>query len=97
MQPLRFPAKFIWGVATAAPQIEGAAFAEGKGASIWDTFSRLPGAAFPAQEIELRAWGNPTVAVASLEGLAVVDLDADQLDRTDHDHPLLVSARVVTR
>ena len=44
MQPLRFPAKFIWGVATAAPQIEGAAFAEGKGASIWDTFSRLPGA-----------------------------------------------------
>ncbi|HEX2854086.1 MAG TPA: GH1 family beta-glucosidase [Opitutaceae bacterium] len=44
MQPLRFPAQFIWGVATAAPQIEGAAFSAGKGPSIWDTFSRVPGA-----------------------------------------------------
>lgn len=44
MQPLRFPAQFIWGVATAAPQIEGAAFSGGKGPSIWDTFSRVPGA-----------------------------------------------------
>jgi beta-glucosidase len=44
MQPLRFPSKFIWGVASAAPQIEGAAFAGGKGPSIWDTFSRVPGA-----------------------------------------------------
>lgn len=30
---------FYWGVATSAPQSEGAAFLEGKGASIWDTFS----------------------------------------------------------
>ncbi len=44
MLPLRFPANFTWGVAAAAPQIEGAAFADGKGASIWDTFSRVPGA-----------------------------------------------------
>ncbi len=43
MQPLRFPSSFTWGVAAAAPQIEGAAFVEGKGASVWDTFSRLPG------------------------------------------------------
>ncbi len=42
MQPLRFPSKFIWGVASAAPQIEGAAFTDGKGPSIWDTFSRVP-------------------------------------------------------
>lgn len=44
MKPIRFPANFTWGVATAAPQIEGAAFADGKGPSIWDTFSRQPGA-----------------------------------------------------
>jgi beta-glucosidase len=38
-----FPSQFRWGVATAAPQIEGAAFADGKGESIWDHFSRIPG------------------------------------------------------
>lgn len=42
-QSLSFPKKFTWGVAAAAPQIEGAAFQDGKGASVWDTFSRLPG------------------------------------------------------
>jgi beta-glucosidase len=44
MTPLRFPAGFTWGVATAAPQIEGAAFTDGKSASVWDTFSRRAGA-----------------------------------------------------
>jgi beta-glucosidase len=39
-----FPADFVWGVATAAFQIEGAATADGKGASIWDEFCRRPGA-----------------------------------------------------
>ncbi|HEY4989076.1 MAG TPA: family 1 glycosylhydrolase, partial [Opitutaceae bacterium] len=41
--PPTFPDKFVWGAATAAPQIEGAAFADGKGESIWDRFSREPG------------------------------------------------------
>lgn len=34
-----FPSGFIWGAATAAPQIEGAAFTDGKGPSVWDTWA----------------------------------------------------------
>ncbi len=39
-----FPAGFAWGVTTSAYQIEGAELAGGRGPSIWDTFSRRPGA-----------------------------------------------------
>jgi beta-glucosidase len=40
---LVFPPGFVWGAATAAYQIEGAADEGGRGPSIWDTFSRTPG------------------------------------------------------
>ena len=39
----RFPAGFAFGAATASYQIEGSARADGRGPSIWDTFSHTPG------------------------------------------------------
>ncbi|MCU1679896.1 MAG: beta-glucosidase [Amycolatopsis sp.] len=38
------PSSFRWGVATASYQIEGAVTEDGRSPSIWDTFSRVPGA-----------------------------------------------------
>jgi beta-glucosidase len=43
MRSGRFPDDFLWGAATAAYQIEGAANEDGRGPSIWDTFSHTPG------------------------------------------------------
>jgi beta-glucosidase len=43
MNGLTFPDGFVWGAATAAYQIEGAADTDGRGLSVWDTFSRTPG------------------------------------------------------
>jgi len=38
-----FPAGFLWGSATASYQVEGAVNEDGRGPSIWDTFSHTPG------------------------------------------------------
>jgi beta-glucosidase len=49
-----FPDDFIWGAATAAAQIEGAADTDGKGRSIWDVYCDEPG----------KVWQNHTCATA---------------------------------
>lgn len=49
-----FGKKFHWGVAIAAAQNEGAVHKDGRGLSIWDTFSRKPG--------KIKGGGTPTVA-----------------------------------
>lgn len=40
---MSFQKDFVWGAATAAYQIEGAAHEDGKGANIWDDFCKIPG------------------------------------------------------
>jgi len=40
---VNFPDNFLWGTATAAYQVEGAVNEDGRGRSIWDTFSHTPG------------------------------------------------------
>ncbi len=39
----KFPEGFLWGSATASYQVEGAVKEDGRGATIWDTFSHTPG------------------------------------------------------
>ena len=41
--PRKFPDGFLWGSATAAYQVEGAYKDDGRGMSVWDTFSHTPG------------------------------------------------------
>ena len=50
----RFPPGFLWGASTSAYQIEGAVDEDGRGRSIWDTFSHTPG----------KVWGGDTGDVA---------------------------------
>ena len=38
-----FPKDFVWGGAASSYQIEGAAWRDGGGASVWDMLGRQPG------------------------------------------------------
>jgi beta-glucosidase len=39
----KFPSGFVWGAATSAFQVEGAVKEDGRGPSIWDAFTQMPG------------------------------------------------------
>ena len=60
-----FPDGFLWGASMAAYQIEGAVAEDGRGPSIWDTFSRLPGKILGHRTLDLvgRHRGAPQKAV----------------------------------
>ncbi|WP_199038232.1 GH1 family beta-glucosidase [Glycomyces salinus] len=49
MPQLQFPDGFLWGTATASYQVEGATDEDGRGPSIWDTFSATPGKVWRGQ------------------------------------------------
>jgi beta-glucosidase len=51
--PHAFPQNFIWGTATASYQVEGAVHEDGRGPSIWDTFSHTPGKTFKGQTADV--------------------------------------------
>ncbi len=51
---MSFPKDFTWGAATASYQIEGGAYEDGKGLSVWDVFCQQPG----------KIWGGNTGDVA---------------------------------
>ena len=65
---MKYPADFQFGVATAAAQIEGGAYEDGRGESIWDAFARQPG--------KIRNGDTPTVACDSYHRF---DTDLDNL------------------
>jgi beta-glucosidase len=53
MHKLDFPKDFLWGTATASYQVEGAAHEGGRSDSIWDIFSRKPGAVYGGENGEI--------------------------------------------
>ena len=63
-----FPKDFIWGVATAAQQIEGGMTDGGRGLSNWDVFSCIPG--------KINKGGVPDVACDSYH---LVERDVEML------------------
>ncbi|WP_125774549.1 GH1 family beta-glucosidase [Antribacter gilvus] len=48
-----FPTDFLWGAATAAYQVEGAAHEDGREDSIWDVFAHVPGAVLNQEDGEV--------------------------------------------
>jgi beta-glucosidase len=67
------PVGFLWGAATAAYQIEGAATVDGRGPSIWDTFTHTPGRVRGGStgDVAVDHYGHCTEDVALMAGLGL--------------------------
>ena len=68
---LSFPGGFRWGAATAAFQIEGAVAEDGRGMSIWDTFTAVPGTVLDGATAEVSVdhyhrWRDDVAQMAAL-------------------------------
>lgn len=68
-----FPKDFVWGAASAAYQIEGAPDADGRGPSVWDTFSHTPGKTYGGQtgDVACDAFHRYAEDVDLLAGLGI--------------------------
>ncbi|MHA7777498.1 GH1 family beta-glucosidase [Roseibium sp. M-1] len=67
----RFPRDFLFGAATAAYQIEGAATEDGRKPSIWDAFSKMPGRVYQGHSGDVACdhyhrWENDLDLIRSL-------------------------------
>jgi len=68
---ISFPPDFIWGVATSSYQIEGAVHEDGRGVSIWDTFSHTEGKIYKGHHGDVAAdhyhhWQEDVALMAEL-------------------------------
>jgi beta-glucosidase len=54
---MSFPKNFVWGVAAAAYQVEGATKTDGRGPSVWDMMCRKPGAIWNGQSGDVAGTG----------------------------------------
>jgi len=70
---LKFQSGFVWGVATASYQVEGAVNEDGRGVSIWDTFSHTPGRTLNGDtgDVACRHYYKVEEDISLLEGLGV--------------------------
>src|ERR1039457_6438395 len=68
-----YPDGFLWGCATAAYQIEGGAKDDGRGPSVWDTFSHTPGKTYHGEtgDVADDSYHRYTQDVALLKDLGV--------------------------